>query len=224
MAALAEQMKMVKTAIDVGSEEMPVIGSPVAPVAMETMEVKAALIPMARTVVMSAMSSSTSMRQVSIAFLVLHGIQAPKQVDTPVVMAQQVAVEAAVEVALHGLGTTTVWRRGYIVLLVVVVMLDIRVTHTLLPSNSGRNGLPGHIEIQATGPAGAVHTYSERYMLRVVRYDAIDENEDGVFGPGEHLIVKNLVMMMQVVTLAPVDMIALTPNARSNAVAITQYH
>jgi hypothetical protein len=74
MAALAEQMKMVKTAIEVGPEEMPVIGSPVAPVAMETIEVKAAMIPMARTVVMAVMSSSRSMRQVSVAFLVLHGI------------------------------------------------------------------------------------------------------------------------------------------------------
>jgi hypothetical protein len=139
-------------------------------------------------------------------------------------MAQLVAVEVAVEVAMYGLDTMTVWRRGYIVLLLVVVILVIRVTHTLLSSNSGRNGLPGHIEIQATGPAGAVHTYSERYMLRVISYDAADENEDGVFGPGEHLIVKNLVIMMTVVTLAPVDMMALTPSARSNAFAITQYH
>jgi hypothetical protein len=35
-------------------------------------------------------------------------------------------------------------------------------------------------------------TYPGRYDLEVVSFDVIDENEDGVNEPGEHLLVRNI--------------------------------
>jgi hypothetical protein len=35
-------------------------------------------------------------------------------------------------------------------------------------------------------------TYPSIYQLKVVSFDVVDENEDGVNEPGEHLLVKNI--------------------------------
>jgi hypothetical protein len=39
---------------------------------------------------------------------------------------------------------------------------------------------------------GTEATYPTRYDLKVVSFDIVDENEDGIFEPGEHLLVKNI--------------------------------
>ena len=38
-------------------------------------------------------------------------------------------------------------------------------------------------------------TYQSRYLLKVVEYDEVDKNEDGINEPGEHMIIKNLVVL-----------------------------
>lgn len=35
-------------------------------------------------------------------------------------------------------------------------------------------------------------TYPSIYQLKVVSFDVIDENEDGVNEPGEHLFIQNI--------------------------------
>ena len=39
-----------------------------------------------------------------------------------------------------------------------------------------------------------VLAYLDRYMLEFVSYDTFDENEDGIFEPGQHLIIRNIVI------------------------------
>lgn len=39
---------------------------------------------------------------------------------------------------------------------------------------------------------GTVATYPTRYDLKVVSFDVVDENEDGINEPGERLLVKNI--------------------------------
>ena len=39
-----------------------------------------------------------------------------------------------------------------------------------------------------------VLAYLDRYMPELVSYDILDENEDGIFEPGEHLIIRYIVV------------------------------
>ncbi|KAK6525330.1 hypothetical protein TWF694_005473 [Orbilia ellipsospora] len=61
----------------------------------------------------------------------------------------------------------------------------------------GQHGLPGSARIQVrmkpTRELGAEHKfYLRRYFFTLVDFDVVDENEDGIFEPGEHIYVKNI--------------------------------
>jgi hypothetical protein len=59
--------------------------------------------------------------------------------------------------------------------------------------NAGQPGADGSCQIGVVAGDGSVAaTYSGRYGIVVMGFDVIDENDDGIFEPGEHLIVKNI--------------------------------
>ncbi|KAK3390619.1 hypothetical protein B0H63DRAFT_557564 [Podospora didyma] len=80
--------------------------------------------------------------------------------------------------------------------------------HSRPGGRNGRNAPPGHmpstnLTAGRSGPQGSVQvkvirgdlseaTYPGVYMLQVVSFDIIDENEDGINEPGEHLLVHNI--------------------------------
>jgi hypothetical protein len=35
-------------------------------------------------------------------------------------------------------------------------------------------------------------TYPDRYRIQVIGFDVVDENEDNINEPGEHLLVRNI--------------------------------
>ncbi|RDW66553.1 hypothetical protein BP6252_10188 [Coleophoma cylindrospora] len=59
----------------------------------------------------------------------------------------------------------------------------------LLPGTDGRPGT-GVIEVRLK--SGKEHTYHSRYQLELVGFDIEDENEDGIFEPGEHLFIRRI--------------------------------
>ncbi|KAK0646765.1 hypothetical protein B0T16DRAFT_391142 [Cercophora newfieldiana] len=61
-----------------------------------------------------------------------------------------------------------------------------------LPLRAGRPGLDGSSRITVLRKCGAGEVYSDRYQLVVESFDVADENEDGINGPGEYLMVKNI--------------------------------
>ncbi|KAK6347394.1 hypothetical protein TWF718_005233 [Orbilia javanica] len=61
----------------------------------------------------------------------------------------------------------------------------------------GQYGQPGNARIQvhmkSTRELGARHNfYTSRYFFTLVDFDVVDENEDGIFEPGEHVYVQNI--------------------------------
>ncbi|KAK6334530.1 hypothetical protein TWF730_003744 [Orbilia blumenaviensis] len=62
---------------------------------------------------------------------------------------------------------------------------------------AGQYGQPGNARIQvhmkSTRELGARHNfYLSRYFFTLVDFDIVDENEDGIFEPGEHIYVQNI--------------------------------
>ncbi|KAK6519182.1 hypothetical protein TWF281_003871 [Arthrobotrys megalospora] len=62
---------------------------------------------------------------------------------------------------------------------------------------AGQYGQPGNARIQvhmnSTRELGARHNfYLSRYFFTLVDFDVVDENEDGIFEPGEHIYVQNI--------------------------------
>ncbi|KAE8447503.1 hypothetical protein EG329_010633 [Mollisiaceae sp. DMI_Dod_QoI] len=80
--------------------------------------------------------------------------------------------------------------------------------HTRPGGSNGTNGSPGnrpstYLTGGRAGPQGSIQikvirgdlseaTYPSPYNLQVVKFDIIDENEDGINEPGEHLLVHNI--------------------------------
>jgi hypothetical protein len=64
---------------------------------------------------------------------------------------------------------------------------------TWLPKR--RDGRYGSASICAVETDGSARTYSRRYLLMVMDYEIVDESEDGINEPGEHLMIKNLVAL-----------------------------
>ncbi|KAI9775780.1 MAG: hypothetical protein M1839_000908 [Geoglossum umbratile] len=56
----------------------------------------------------------------------------------------------------------------------------------------GKAGPQGSIQIKVIRGDLSEATYPSPYTLQVVKFDIIDENEDGINEPGEHLIVHNI--------------------------------
>ncbi|KAF3934748.1 hypothetical protein ABW20_dc0107497 [Dactylellina cionopaga] len=62
---------------------------------------------------------------------------------------------------------------------------------------AGQYGQPGSARIQvhmkSTRELGARHNfYTRRYFFELLDFQVIDENEDGIYEPGEHVIVRNI--------------------------------
>ena len=60
---------------------------------------------------------------------------------------------------------------------------------TLLPGLNGNSGV-GHIKVLHGN--GTEDTYSARYRLELVSFDIQDENHDGIFEPGECIIIQRI--------------------------------
>lgn len=58
--------------------------------------------------------------------------------------------------------------------------------------SGGSSGAQGSSQIRVLMNNNTESTYPTIYKLRVVSFDVVDENEDGVNEPGEHLLVKNI--------------------------------
>jgi hypothetical protein len=57
------------------------------------------------------------------------------------------------------------------------------------PGIRGRDG-EGYIIVQRAD--GRQSTYSSRYRLELIGFDVTDENQDGIFEPGEHILVQHV--------------------------------
>lgn len=56
----------------------------------------------------------------------------------------------------------------------------------------GRSGKEGSTQIRVLKKDLSEGTYAGRYDLEVVSFDVLDENDDGINEPGEHLLVRNI--------------------------------
>ena len=59
----------------------------------------------------------------------------------------------------------------------------------LLPGISGN---PGVGKIKVLHGDGTEQTYSSRYRLELVSFEIRDENQDGIFEPGECIIIRSI--------------------------------
>lgn len=60
------------------------------------------------------------------------------------------------------------------------------------PLFAGSDGLPGTCSIEVQGLDGAVRAFERPYKLELVDFDVEDENQDGVFEPGESILIKRI--------------------------------
>lgn len=62
----------------------------------------------------------------------------------------------------------------------------------VVPLFAGVDGRPGEAEIFVTSKTGPAKSYRARYQLELVDFDVEDENEDGIFEPGEHIFIRRI--------------------------------
>lgn len=58
--------------------------------------------------------------------------------------------------------------------------------------SAGQSGKQGSSQIRIVRDDLTEATYPKRYVLNVTHFDVVDENEDGINEPGEHIIVSNI--------------------------------
>ena len=58
--------------------------------------------------------------------------------------------------------------------------------------SGGSSGAQGSSQVRVLMNNNTESTYPSIYQLKVVSFDVVDENEDGVNEPGEHLLIKNI--------------------------------
>jgi len=56
----------------------------------------------------------------------------------------------------------------------------------------GQDGLDGTTGILVRKDDGSVSTYDSKFEFQLLDFDVVDENDDGVFEPGECVIIKNI--------------------------------
>ena len=61
-----------------------------------------------------------------------------------------------------------------------------------LASKGGLSGISGQVTIVVRNLDGTDNAYEEPWKLRLVSFDIEDENGDGVFEPGENMIVRRI--------------------------------
>jgi hypothetical protein len=74
----------------------------------------------------------------------------------------------------------------------------------LTGGNSGKNG---STQIRVLRKDNTEATYPGCYKLEVVSFDVLDENEDGINEPGEHLLVRNIKVINKGKTIQQKDCI-----------------
>jgi hypothetical protein len=94
-----------------------------------------------------------------------------------------------------------------------------RPKHILTEGSDGRDG-SGSISVVSDN--GTKHSYIARYHLVVKSFEVFDENRDGVYEPGEYLIVKNIVVHNEGEPQPNIQFHALLTDAcsRSNAIPV----
>lgn len=60
------------------------------------------------------------------------------------------------------------------------------------PLVSGLPGAPGRMTILVRASDGTTTQYESPWKLRLVSFDIEDENGDGIFEPGEHVVVRRI--------------------------------
>ena len=63
--------------------------------------------------------------------------------------------------------------------------------------SAGPNGRNGTARINVEDSGGTTKSYVNRYHLVVKSFEVVDENKDGIYEPGEYLIVKNIIVHNQ---------------------------
>jgi hypothetical protein len=53
-------------------------------------------------------------------------------------------------------------------------------------------GAQGSSQVTVIRNNGTEATYPTRYELKIISFDVVDENGDGINEPGEHILVKNI--------------------------------
>ena len=56
----------------------------------------------------------------------------------------------------------------------------------------GRNGSDGSFAISVRNGDGSMSTYDSPFDFLLLDYEVVDENEDGIFEPGECAIIRNI--------------------------------
>ena len=56
---------------------------------------------------------------------------------------------------------------------------------------AGRDGKKGAAKINVLSNDGSVSSYYSRFEFRLLSFEVTDENDDGIFEPGECVIIKN---------------------------------
>jgi hypothetical protein len=57
---------------------------------------------------------------------------------------------------------------------------------------AGTNGAPGSARIVVSKSNGETNTYSSKFNFDLRDFDIVDENQDGIFEPGECVIIHNV--------------------------------
>jgi hypothetical protein len=60
--------------------------------------------------------------------------------------------------------------------------------------SGGQSGKTGSSQVRVIKRDLTEGTFPKRYMLKVVSFDVVDENEDTINEPGEHIYIRNLVV------------------------------
>ena len=58
----------------------------------------------------------------------------------------------------------------------------------------GRKGMDGSALYVVTADDGAPNPYSEKFNFQLVSFEVEDENQDGIFEPGECIVISNIVV------------------------------
>ena len=56
----------------------------------------------------------------------------------------------------------------------------------------GQDGLAGTVGILLRNDDGSFSTYDQKFEYQLLDFDVVDENNDGIFEPGECMIIKNI--------------------------------
>jgi hypothetical protein len=59
---------------------------------------------------------------------------------------------------------------------------------------AGVNGLPGTGQITVRKLDGTTRSYPSKYSIDLVSFQIVDENDDGIIEPGEHIFIHQIIV------------------------------